>query len=242
MDSTKQLFQGYSTDFVKWWKVMWYYEQQTDSTASNTAHSNHHIRSVQSSISLFIPRSPYSVTKWPHPNIPRELWKRGTAFIPLGALSCWNFSSWHYCIPLLNNVCRMLHMRKYEVNTTVLWRYDIVNHMSSEILNNYPKANQPQWFQVIIVNVSVYMCLSVGLRSIIPSLAAAKWNEIGMPIYWCTKPCDIFSNILEHNTLSALDPGMHCYCFACFIIILRDIYLLFPMLVCCILVNIFAKL
>ena len=78
----------------------------------------------------------------------------------------------HYCIALLNNVCHMLHMRKYEVNTTVLWS-DIVNHMSSEILNNYPKANQPQWFQVIIVNVSVYMCFSVGLRSIIPSLAIA---------------------------------------------------------------------
>jgi hypothetical protein len=79
--------------------------------------------------------------------------------------------AWHYCIPFLNNVCHMLHMRKYEVNTTVLWSDDIVNHMSSEILNSYPKANQPQWFQVIIVNVSVYMCFSVGLRSIIPSLA-----------------------------------------------------------------------
>lgn len=38
----------------------------------------------------------------------------------------------------------MLHMRKYGMNTTVLGSENIVNHISSEILNNYPKANQPQ--------------------------------------------------------------------------------------------------
>ena len=57
-----------------------------------------HIRSVQSFtlriIHFCISCSPYSVTKWPHPNISRELWKRGrTAFIALGAPSCWKFSS-----------------------------------------------------------------------------------------------------------------------------------------------------
>jgi hypothetical protein len=178
MDSTKQLLQGYSTGFVKWWKVIWY-EQKTDSAVSNKAHSHLHILSVQSSISRiihFLFRAAYI----PWQNGLTQIFRGnyGSGWLhsfhlvhQLVEISVRGLIAWHYCIPLLNNVCHMLHMRKYEVNTTVLWSDDNVNHMSSEILNNYPKANQPQWFQVIIVNVSVYMCFSVGLRSIIPSLA-----------------------------------------------------------------------
>ena len=45
---------------------------------------------------IYILCSLYSVTKWPLPNISRELCKRRNTFIPVPAPSCWKFSALPY--------------------------------------------------------------------------------------------------------------------------------------------------
>jgi hypothetical protein len=109
----------------------------------------------------------------------------------------------HHLLVLLNNGLSCVTCGKY-----VKWMLqfcEVMTFRNNEIISNhYTKANQPQWYQVIITHARVWMCLKSGLRIILPNQATLCGNSLGTPIGWATKPGRSVTNIAEHDEVGIL--------------------------------------